>query len=224
MAADAHSRPEGSAPYFAGFIEGRRGQVLDAALTVFSSKGYDRGTMREIASVVGVTEPALYRHYAGKEALYKDLIATAGDRAVSEVRLRMSDVRPYNLRESLAGLIAGGPHNQGGPGDVVRTLVLSTPHQPTLLQAFREHVAKPMFAAMCEFVPRVDEAYGIVRSTAETEARSRAIMSLFVGYFMTSMMLGDAGQDGAIVDAVLAITGWDEQPASPAQRPSCPSS
>ena len=69
-------------PYFSQFVEGRRGEVLDAALCVFAEKGYNGGTMRAIASRLGVTEPALYRHYAGKEALFADLVALAGDHVV----------------------------------------------------------------------------------------------------------------------------------------------
>lgn len=201
--------PGAPARYFAEFVDGRRGELLDAALTVFSSKGYDCGTMREIAAVVGVTEPALYRHYAGKEALYEDLIATAGDRAVAEVRTRMEQVRLGTLRESLSELIASNPHRHGGPGGIARMLVIATPHRPALLAAFRAHLARPMYVAIREFVPRVDGFYGITRSSEEADARSRAVMSLFVGYFMTSMMLGEAGCDEAIVDAVVATMGWD---------------
>ena len=207
--ADDRARNDGPVPYFTAFVEGRRGEVLDAALTVFSSKGYDCGTMRQIAAVVGVTEPALYRHYTGKEALFEDLIATAGDRAVAEMRARMAQVRPETVRESLTELVASGPHRRGGPGGVAQMLLVATPHQELLLKAFRTHVARPMFESICEFVPRVDGFYGIDRSAVETQARSRAVMSLFVGYFMTSMMLGEAGQDEAVVDAVLATMGWN---------------
>jgi len=212
--ADDRARNDGPVPYFTAFVEGRRGEVLDAALTVFSSKGYDCGTMRQIAAVVGVTEPALYRHYTGKEALFEDLIATAGDRAVAEMRARMAQVRPETVRESLTELVASGPHRRGGPGGVAQMLLVATPHQELLLKAFRTHVARPMFESICEFVPRVDGFYGIDRSAVETRARSRAVMSLFVGYFMTSMMLGEAGQDEAVVDAVLATMGWNEPSAA----------
>lgn len=208
--ADDSASSTGHVRFFAGFVEGRRGEVLDAALAVFSTKGYDCGTMREIAAVVGVTEPALYRHYAGKEALFEDLIATAGDRAVGEVRARMAQVRPETVRESLTELVASGPHRRGGPGGLAQMLLIATPHQGLLLQAFRTHVAHPMFDSICEFVPQVDGFYGIDRNATETRARARAVMSLFVGYFMTSMMLGEAGQDEAVVDAVLATMGWNE--------------
>lgn len=44
-------------------------RILDAALRLFDEKGYAGATMRDIAKAAGLTEGALYRHYAGKEAL-----------------------------------------------------------------------------------------------------------------------------------------------------------
>jgi len=43
--------------------------VLDAALTLFSSKGYGGATTREIAQAAGIAEVTLFRHFASKELL-----------------------------------------------------------------------------------------------------------------------------------------------------------
>src|SRR5262245_34851224 len=53
----------------------RRDQILDAAMECFASSGFRGTTTREIASRVGITEAALYRHFASKEALYSAIIA-----------------------------------------------------------------------------------------------------------------------------------------------------
>lgn len=53
----------------------RRDQILDAAMTCFASAGFRGTTTREIASRVGLTEAALYRHFPSKEALYAAIIA-----------------------------------------------------------------------------------------------------------------------------------------------------
>lgn len=49
-------------------------QILDAALTVFSQKGYDGALLRDISSLLGITKAALYKHFAGKEALWEAMI------------------------------------------------------------------------------------------------------------------------------------------------------
>jgi len=203
------------APYFSDFVEGRRGEILDAALAVFREKGYEGGTMREVAAALGVTEPALYRHYPSKEALYADLLGLAGDRVVQSATTRMAEVRPETLRESLLGLIAWGPPRHGRKvGGMLGTLLASAPHNETLMKSLRQHLATPMVAGIREFVPRVDAFFGIARGPAELDSAVRVFASLFVGYFATSKTLAMPDDDGAIVDAILLVMGWTRTEAA----------
>lgn len=48
----------------------RRSQILKEATRLFSKRGYDNVSMKEVASVCGITEPAVYRHFESKEAVY----------------------------------------------------------------------------------------------------------------------------------------------------------
>ena len=48
----------------------RRQQLLEAALEVFSRKGFDGATTKEIAAAAGVTEAIIFRHFPSKLALY----------------------------------------------------------------------------------------------------------------------------------------------------------
>ena len=49
--------------------EGRQ-RILAVARSLFMTRGYRAVSTREIAEAVGVTQPALYHHFAGKEELY----------------------------------------------------------------------------------------------------------------------------------------------------------
>jgi AcrR family transcriptional regulator len=71
-----------------------RERILDVALDLFSDKGYDATSLREIAERLGVTKAALYYHFASKEdilmALHmrlhefgKEAMANLGDEPVS---------------------------------------------------------------------------------------------------------------------------------------------
>lgn len=48
----------------------RRRQLLDTALDLFSRKGFEGATTKEIAASAGVTEAIIFRHFPTKQALY----------------------------------------------------------------------------------------------------------------------------------------------------------
>jgi len=206
----AHATP--GAPYFTEFVEGRRGEILDAALAVFATKGYECGTMREIAAELGVTEPALYRHYAGKEALFADLLGVAGDQVVQRASAVVDALDPARVRESLLGLISARrthvPHDDSTK-PVMQMLFTAAPHNGAFREVIRAHLSGPMLERLRAFIPRVDAHYGIGRSPEETTASLRIFMSLLVGYVMTGMMLDVPDDDEGVVDAIIAIMGWD---------------
>lgn len=53
-------------------------RILDAALKVFSERGFEGATVRQIAAKVGVTDPALYAHFKGKKEIFDALMHEAG--------------------------------------------------------------------------------------------------------------------------------------------------
>lgn len=55
--------------------EERRTGILDAALAVFSERGYHQSSIDDIAREAGVSKALIYEHFASKQELYADLIA-----------------------------------------------------------------------------------------------------------------------------------------------------
>lgn len=51
-----------------------RQQILNAALSVFGSKGYSSATLEDIAQAAGVTRGAIYWHFEDKAGLYNSLM------------------------------------------------------------------------------------------------------------------------------------------------------
>ena len=54
--------------------EQTRQDLLDAALTVFSQKGYTATRLEDVARAAGVTRGAIYHHFGSKAELYSALI------------------------------------------------------------------------------------------------------------------------------------------------------
>lgn len=62
--------------------EQRRRKILDAAIGLFSQKGFRGTTVRDLARHAGVSEAMLYQHFPSKEALYDAIL----EKKVQEMR------------------------------------------------------------------------------------------------------------------------------------------
>jgi TetR/AcrR family transcriptional regulator, cholesterol catabolism regulator len=57
-------------------VEDRRDQIIDAAMRVFSQRGFSRATNKDIAREAGITPGLIYYYFESKEALLKAIIET----------------------------------------------------------------------------------------------------------------------------------------------------
>ncbi len=78
----------------------RRQQILGVAADLFREVGYHNVGMDDIADRVGLTGPALYRHFRGKQELLEAVISTVVDELVAAYRQDHSDLR--GLLEAIA--------------------------------------------------------------------------------------------------------------------------
>lgn len=89
----------------------RRTLIADAAARCFQRWGVHRTRMEDIAQEAGIARPALYRYYAGKEALLLEVVLRhITDRAAAlhkRVKKR-GPAGPLILQALLAGIV-GGP-------------------------------------------------------------------------------------------------------------------
>ena len=52
----------------------RKEQILKLATEAFSRDGYDKVTVKQLADRCGITEPAIYRHFKSKDAIYTTVL------------------------------------------------------------------------------------------------------------------------------------------------------
>ena len=62
--------------------EHTRNLLLDAAEEVFAKKGFEGASLEEIAETAGYTRGAIYKHFAGKDALFLEANRRFNDRYV----------------------------------------------------------------------------------------------------------------------------------------------
>lgn len=80
--------------------------ILGAALALFAERGIDGTSIRDIGAAAGFTNPALFRHFAGKDALALYLFDKIFQRFRST--LPAIDDRPFTLqlRDAVAAYLA----------------------------------------------------------------------------------------------------------------------
>ncbi|MDO9557707.1 MAG: helix-turn-helix domain-containing protein [Coriobacteriia bacterium] len=199
-------RPLPELRFFTDVMPGRKGEILDAAVAIFADKGYDAGSMREIAERVGVTEPALYRHFTSKEDLFLALIAGVGTRVQTEVGPLLDSATPGNIAETLEAVFTNRTRAARTYLPVIRTVIVASLHNQAFRTAYRQNVSDPIFARLERLVPAVDAYYGIDASAEETAERVRALISVFVGQFITAFVFDD--EPMPLTETFMRVMGW----------------
>jgi AcrR family transcriptional regulator len=82
-------------------IAARREQILEAAATVFSLKGYERATTREIAELADISEGTLYNYFDNKIDLLNGVAKAFAD----EITEKISSFEADNLEDMMAQLL-----------------------------------------------------------------------------------------------------------------------
>lgn len=187
---------------------GRKGEILAAALDVFGERGYEGGSMREIAGRIGVTEPALYRHFPSKEALFLSLMRIGAGRFRNELIDLISQVQPVGLRGQLVALLKDRREAVRFYVPLLRIVLPAATRHEAFVAEYRQHVVVPTLAALMTKAAQIDAALGHAVEEGDRAARVRALVSLMVGFMLTSFVLGDEPEE-AIVDAALRVMRWE---------------
>ena len=68
----------------------RRDEILEIAVGLFAARGYHGVSMDDIGAAAGVTGPALYHHFAGKEAMLVAALIPVSDHLLVSGRERLA--------------------------------------------------------------------------------------------------------------------------------------
>ncbi|PKV44430.1 TetR family transcriptional regulator [Janthinobacterium sp. 61] len=79
----------------------RENAILDAATAVLSQKGYDLMTMDDVAGMVGISKPSLYKHFKSKEELVGEALIRLLDGALDYVAALDTSLSPLQKLSSL---------------------------------------------------------------------------------------------------------------------------
>lgn len=79
-------------------------ELLEAGKKVFLETGFQGASLREIASMLGVTTGAIYRYYTDKEALFDAIVSEPAEELVNRYRTSQQMYAERSLEEQLSGI------------------------------------------------------------------------------------------------------------------------
>nr|WP_315468296.1 TetR/AcrR family transcriptional regulator [uncultured Undibacterium sp.] len=80
----------------------REDAILDATSNVLAAKGFDLMTMDDVANLIGISKPSLYKHFKSKEDLVGAAMIRLLDGATTQLESFPSD---YSAKEKLSALL-----------------------------------------------------------------------------------------------------------------------
>jgi AcrR family transcriptional regulator len=98
----------------------RRREIVEAAVEVFSSSGFHKGSLRDVADRVGLSQAGLLHHFPSKEHLLEAVLTWRDD----DARARLGEPMPQGI-DLLRGMVALARHNQRTPELVELHVILS---------------------------------------------------------------------------------------------------
>jgi AcrR family transcriptional regulator len=82
----------------------RRDEILEIAVGLFATRGYHGVSMDDVGAAAGVTGPALYHHFAGKEAMLAAALNPVSENLLTGGRARVA-AHPGDPRAALTALV-----------------------------------------------------------------------------------------------------------------------
>ena len=157
----------------------RRRLILQSAQSVFAANTYAKVGTADLAKAAGISEPALYRYFPSKKALFISTIKASGARLL-EIweRLAMEVVNPVDVMWAI-GLGYSDHLRSRSPVMKVLFQAISEADDPDIRSALHEN-----FAAFIDFLKEnIEEAKrrSLIRQDVDTNVAAWQFMAMGVG-------------------------------------------
>lgn len=165
-------------------------RIAHAAFELFSSRGYQGATTRDIAALACVAEVTIFRHFQSKENLFAEVLRSFSSMpAMAELAPRLHGL-PYDkaLETMLEKFMERLEQNRGW----IQLLQCEMRFAPPAVQQVYVQFLERLFAVFTEYFRGLQKE-GVVRADLEPESIARAFHSLSFGFYHVENLLGNQG-------------------------------
>ncbi len=155
----------------------RRKQILEAALAVFSTRGYGESTMADVAAEAGVGVGTLYNYYKNKRDL---LISLVQNLLISESLIHILDnVKGQSNRDFMDSLLAERLEFGFSNSQTILFLMFEIQRDTKLRRLYVQKVVTPLLARIEGYI-RTQVRSGAFRKVDE-KVIARTMMGAIIG-------------------------------------------
>jgi TetR/AcrR family transcriptional regulator len=188
-------------------------RILQKALELFSERGYDATSVREICEAAGITKPTLYHFYGSKEGVYRAIVEGALERFRSDMMRALAG--EGSLRDHLTRMARAYVDAAQRDPDLSRFL-MALIHNParsapaTDFVGFYQGILAEVAQAVDAAVARGEIAPG------PTEVRLLVFMGALGEAMCGNLLSGRPELTHALADSLVDVVfrGWQGQAAS----------
>ncbi|MDF9844081.1 MULTISPECIES: TetR/AcrR family transcriptional regulator [unclassified Paenibacillus] len=165
--------------------------ILEAAIEIFSDKGFSAASTSEIAQKAGVAEGTIFRYYKTKKDLLLSIVGPTMSRMIAPFVMRnfngVLDMPFESYEAFLRAFIVNRLDFARKNFKIIRILVQEIPFQPALREQFAENV----LAQVLERVTAITEHFQAEGEVidAPTPAIIRFTISSVIGYLLARLLL-----------------------------------
>lgn len=164
----------------------RQKQILEAAITVFSRKGFHAATTAEIAREAGVAEGTLFRYFRTKRDVLLGLAAPYAQEAIAGILVELGDKDPQEMLMAFLSKEHEFVHHNL---DLLRLLFYEAQfHEELRVQFLDNIVSQAMRLLQEEFADR--QARGEFRRDISAEVAAHTLTGMFAFLIAWQHLLG----------------------------------
>ncbi len=82
----------------------RRDELLSVAADLFAERGFAKVTVDDIGNAVGLSGPALYHHFDGKESLLGEMLVRISESLLTKATVIVDSVSPHDALEPIIAM------------------------------------------------------------------------------------------------------------------------
>lgn len=152
-----------------------RDTLLDAAAAVFGRKGYEAGTLEEIADAAGFTTGAIYSNFGNKQELFLQVIERRNTRLLDDYR-RMLETQAASGGHDLAAVASVWFEHELGDENAllltleVRLAALRDPEIKQRVAAFERHTEAMIAGFIAEQLRTANPPLALAMATEQFAA------------------------------------------------------